>query len=225
MPTPDEIPEAQRGQRPSADGWNVMRDLHHRTHSAVGTYEDQTGVHHRRLDDEIEGVIRYELSADHSPGNTTQAFPRNWNGTAWVTDTEADTISVVDVDSEFRGRGRDEEASAETDSEGTRGKHGSFGRATFRSGQYEIDSMSRHATGLTATAESDFTTSTSPIPVENVAVTKPVKTALLMMDVGTGSDGVHNRHSHSGDEGFTLTIEWDDSHSTTGRYAEIQVDC
>lgn len=50
---------------------------------------------------------RFELAEPHSPGGTTYAHPRYWNGLQWVTDTiEEHKFHVTDYLGVYRGRGR-----------------------------------------------------------------------------------------------------------------------
>jgi hypothetical protein len=129
----------------------------------------------------------FELYDSLAPGGTPQAYPRPWDEDAndYATDTAADTFEVVDALKRFRGRARDEGASAEDDSGGTRGKHGSRGIAMMRHGRLEIEYLQPHATFLTCLVNeaSDFTTSTEPVDVDNVQVVQPTDKALLMADV------------------------------------------
>lgn len=201
------IPPAQVGQQPSKRDYDRILALLDRQVLLPNSVQDSTGVYQSPTRGGGDTARRFELSSDHAPGNTTPAYPRNWSGTAWVTDTSAAAISVVDVDSEYRGRGRDEGASAETDSGGTRGKHGSFVKATFRSGQYEIDSMSRHATHISCNATANWTISATTVAVDAVTVIQPTDLAILMDDV----TAVYVVHNWDGDDDALIKAEWNDS--------------
>ena len=220
MPDIDDIPIAREGELPSAAGHNAMRELLGRTASGAAVLVDSTGAHHRRqpsVDSRLEGYV--ELYEALAPGGTAQAYPRSWNGTAYVTDLTADTFAVVDVLKQWRGRGRDGTASAEDDSGGTRGKHGSFGHVVARNGQWELDDLSPHATGITCQVN-DSSYASGDIDVDTVVVTKPVKIALLMDDVTS----VVNRHwdADTVDDDDPITAEWDD---VLEKMAAIQEDC
>lgn len=166
----------------------------------------------------------FELQDDHAPGDTTPAYPRTWDrdGDEYVTDTDADTVDVVDVLKRFRGRGRDEEAPAEEDSGGTRGKHGSFLRAVKRHGQWEIDDMQPHAMWFKADVDEsgDFTAPTDPA-VDGVTVILPVDTALLMADVTQFS----NTFLWDGDDDAVIVGNWNDEDDSTTDPDTNQMDC
>ncbi len=166
-------------------------------------------------------TIEVELYEALAPGGTAEAYPRAWGSDEddYVSDTDADTFEVVDVFKQFRGRGRDETATAEDDSDGTRGKHGSFGRASRRHGRWELDRLQPHATGITCLVN-DSSYTGGDITVDTVVVTKPVKAALLMADVTS----VVNRHwdPDTVEDDQPITAEWDD---VLEKMAAIQEDC
>ncbi len=210
MPDIDDIPIAREGELPSAAGHNAMRELLGRTASGATVLVDSTGTHHRRQpssgDTRLEGYV--ELYEALAPGGTAQAYPRSWNGTAYVTDLTADTFAVVDVLKQWRGGGRDGTASAEDDSGGTRGKHGSFGRVVYRNGQWELDWLQPHAKQITATVNDTghFDSSDTTITVDAVAVVAPVDAALLLTDVNQ----VYNIAKRIGVDNAVVTAEWND---------------
>ncbi len=165
------------------------------------------------------GSVRYfELYEAHAPGSTTQAYPRPWDNTAgdYVTDTSADTFPVVDVLGEFRGRARGVEY----------GWDGSKGMAVQRHGQWEIEKLEKHAIRIICTVnepsisggEAGFCGTDSWITVDNVVVTQPVDTALLMAEVTQ----VFNLFDWEGDTGQTLEAEWNDAEE---RWDAAQKDC
>lgn len=153
----------------------------------------------------------FELYDDLAPGGTPQAYPRPWDedATDYATDTDEDTFEVVDVLKRFRGRGRDESASAEEDSGGTRGKHGSRGVAVKRHGQWEIEYLQPHATFLRCLVDEsgDFTTSTLTVDVDTVQVVQPTDKALLMADVTT----VENIWEWAGLDDQRVIALWNDA--------------
>ncbi len=205
----DDIPIAREGELPSAAGHNAMREMLGRREAGPGMVVDSTGFHQRPMvSTRLEKYV--ELYDDLAPGGTAQAYPRNWGSGVeeYVTDTDADTFEVVDVFSRFRGRGRDETAPAEDDSDGTRGKHGSFGRVVARNGQWELDWLQPHAEQITATVDDTghFDSGDTTITVDNVAVVAPVDAALLLTDVNQ----VYNIAKRIGVDNAVLTAEWND---------------
>ena len=164
-------------------------------------------------------AVRYfELYGSLAPGDTAQAYPRNWSSGAgdYVTDTGADTFPVVDVLNEFRGRARGVED----------GWAGSKGMAVKRHGQWEIEKLEKHAIRITCTVNepedsggyAGFTSCDAWISVDNVVVTQPVDTALLMFDVTQ----VFNLFDWDGDDNQTLEAEWNDSEE---QWDGAQKDC
>lgn len=162
----------------------------------------------------------FELASSHAPGGTTAAYPSVWDGEEYITDTDADTFDVVDVFKRFRGRERDEGPASETDSGGTRGKHGSIGRAVFRNGQWEIEWMQQHALRIRADVNEGggFTAGDSTITVNAVVVIQPIDVGLLMADVTV----VNNTYLWVGDNDAVISAEWNDSTESWDAYA---MDC
>ncbi len=162
----------------------------------------------------------FELYDSLAPGNSAEAYPMDWDADTglYVTDTDEDTFTVYDVGGRHRGRGRDEGASAENDSGGTRGKHGSKGLTVYRNGRWEIEWLQEHAQWIICLVASDFVTGDANISVDTVVVTGPTDVALLMSDVTE----VDNLHSWAGAAGQTLQARWDDSYEL---WRAAQKDC
>jgi len=171
------------------------------------------------LDGGGTAVAHYELYDAHAPGGTSTAYVRPWSGSDYVTDTAADKIEVVDVLKQFRGRARSAVPAAEDDVAGVRGKHGSFGMATLRNSQWEIDAMQPHATWIRALVyDTDGFTGGATIAVDNVVVIQPVDTAILMADVTPAN----NIHLWDGDDNAKLTLAWNDQSES---WDFVQMDC
>jgi hypothetical protein len=63
-----------------------------------------------RISNPGSGVYRvlFELKYDHTPGGTTEVYPRDYDGADWVTDVDDDRVfSVRDERAVYRGRARD----------------------------------------------------------------------------------------------------------------------
>ncbi len=154
----------------------------------------------------------FELSDPLEPGGTAPAFPRNWNGTEYVTDTDTDTFDVVDVLERFRGRGRDFTDPANE-------LEGSIGLAISRNGQWEIEHLQPHALFIVCAADGAFTSSTEPVSIKDVIVIQPVDTALLMEDPTITVD---NPHDYEGSDGARIVGMWNDVLEV---FELLQVDC
>jgi hypothetical protein len=157
-------------------------------------------------------VRHFELSSSHAPGGTTAAYIRNWDSSEddYVTDTSADTFDVVDPLKRFRGRERDEGPASEDDSGGTRGKHGSWGVAVYRHGQWEIEYMQPHALMIYCLVNdaSGFADTDATFGVDAIFVIQPTDTALLMADVGASISNA--RLDWDGDDDAPMYLVWDD---------------
>lgn len=156
--------------------------------------------------------VRYfELSSALSPGSTAGAYIRNWDSEEeeYVTDLEADTFDVVDVLKEYRGRERDEGPDDEDDSGGTRGKHGSFGQAIQRHGQWEIEKLEPAALLIECLVDEagDFETSAEEINIDAIVVIQPRGTAILMADVSAVENTTFD---WEGDDDAPLYLLWHD---------------
>ncbi len=179
---------------------------------------------------DVSTATRYiELYDALAPGGTAQAYIRNWDSdtSAYVTDTDFDTFEVVDVLNRHRGRARSGTPASENDSGGTRGKHGSFGRAVYRSGRWEIEELEAHALLLVATVNepddsSDagvgFATSDTTIDVDAVTIVQPTDQAIIMDDI----ELVYNVHDWEGDDNARLVAFWNDA---TEQWEAIMVNC
>ena len=103
-------------------------------------------------------------------GQSATAHPRDWNGAAWVTDTDAGReFIVVDVRGVYRGRAINELVSPNDG--------GSIGRAVFNadSGQWEIRELTPMATMLEALVNegSDVAHTDATFAVDGLGVMQP----------------------------------------------------
>ena len=111
------------------------------------------------------------MSAALNPGNSTIAHPQDWNGGAWVTDTDEDReFSVVDIRGVWRGRGIDDLEAPNT--------AGSVGRAKLNeiSGEWEIRELTPMAiilVGLVDESEADVAHTDATFAVSDLEVMQP----------------------------------------------------
>ncbi len=103
-------------------------------------------------------------------GQSATAHPRDWNGAAWVTNTEAeDEFTVVDVRGVYRGRAKDGLSSP--NNEGSIGK----ARLNSQSGQFEILELTPIAIMLEALVNegSDVAFTDATFAVDGLGVMQP----------------------------------------------------
>ena len=142
------------------------------------------------------------------PGGSCDVYFRDWNGSAYVTD-ESSYETAYDVLGEYRGRARDDMTSPDDD--------GSFGEVRWRNQRWEFTELQPHATWIRCKINDSSYTGGATIPVDNVVVTKPVKTALLMAKVTL----VQNIHDwDNANDNADLQASWND-----GLWDAVQMDC
>lgn len=164
----------------------------------------------------------FELSADHAPGGTTTAYPREWGSEGYETDYEAGLLTLYDPEKRFRGRGYDSSIEAVTDDNGKRGRYGSRGKAVYRNGRWEIEWLQPHATVLSCVVldEDGFVEGDSTIGIDVIIVIAPVRSALLMKNAGPTVS--NERLDWDGDTGAPMYLLWDDA---VAEYHPLQMKC
>ncbi len=184
------------------------------------------------LPDVTISVRYFELYATLATGGSASAYIRHWDSDEgdYVTNTDDDPdteepvlFTVHDALSEYVGRARSETPTLEEDGygNGVRGKHGSFGRAVYRSGRWEIDSLQPHAQMVVCNVNeaSGFLVTDTGFDVDAAFVILPNSKALLMADV-TGAK--NERLDWHGDDNAYVVMAWD---ATDSFWQPIQMEC
>lgn len=192
----------------------MVRQAYHGHMLGPGSSSDSRGVSYvPPPPGEVVEVRHIELSddLDPTPGGTADAYPRNWNGTAYVTDLTATPFEVVDVLGIYRGRGRNSFSQT---------WDGSKGRAVLRNGQWEIEELQPHATEITCLIDmaAGLVTTDVNITVDTATIMSPVG-AIWAFGLVTS---VLNKHDFAGDDDGVVTAKWNED---TDQYEAVQVNC
>lgn len=208
----DDIREPDAGDPISAGEYALLVQRANRSISADAFFEDELGLVIFTPPPTGRGQRQFELKSPHSPGSTTPAHPRDWNGSAWVTDTDAAReFDVVDTLEEYRGRGKDDYSSPHDD--------GSLGVAerNAASGEWEIVRMQPNALALEGAIYADDT-----LEADGVHVMNPSGAIIVDQDPA-GNITFTNPHGHPDiDEDMLVYLVWDES---IPGWTERQKDC
>ncbi len=163
------------------------------------------------------GVERrhFELKDPHTPGSTTAAHPRDWTGSAWVTDTAANReFDVTDQLSEYRGRGKDDFSSPHN--------QGSLGVAerNTASGEWEIVRMQAHALWLVGNVYADFAAGVD-FEIDGTEIAFPIGSIITNTDPAANIP-VTNIHNWDGSEDGVAEVRWNEEQA---RYETPELDC
>lgn len=156
--------------------------------------------------------INFELKDALSPGESTTAHPRLWNGAAYVTDTDTEFL-VFDVLGQFRGRGIDDFSSPHNE--------GSFGTAVrgLTVARWEIEDLQPTALMLHGQLTDDVTGGS--FTIDGVEIMQPV--GAIITDTDPGEDiNVNNLFSFDGDDNGECIIVWNEADEV---WDAIQMEC
>ncbi len=208
----DDLHELEPGDRIAHDQWNMLVQFVKRTFAADHYFEDESGLVIFDQGGDATEQRHFELKSAHTPGSTTPAHPQDWNGSAWVTDTDsAREFDVTDPLSEYRGRGKDTYSTPHDD--------GSIGVAEQNSvsDEWEIVRMQPNALALEGSIYADAT-----LEADGVHVMNPSGAIIVDQDPA-GNITFTNPHSHADiDEDMLVYLVWDES---IPGWTERQKDC
>ena len=178
-------------------------------------YEDELGAYFmQRESDKTE--FRYgELKDDLAPSGTATIYRREWSGSAWVTDTDADKeFEAVDVLGIYRGRKKDKFTSPHNE--------GSIVRSVLNtdSNQWEIVEITPHALWITGSLTDDFDTD-EDFTVDGVAVMFP--TGAIIVDTDPAANiTAHNGHDWDGSNNALAELRWNEAST---QWDCVELDC
>lgn len=137
-----------------------------------------------------------------SPGQEVIAHPRDWNGSAWVTDTAGGSeYTVVDELGVYRGRGRSQYSSPHN--------QGSLGRSRFNSesGEHEIVQLEPHALMIRGTTTGEWTAGS--FNIDTVKVMQPI--GAIITDYDPADDiPINDFLDFEGSSSDVIVAVWDE---------------
>jgi len=144
-------------------------------------------------------VRAFELKDAHTPGATSTAYLRTWDGDSYETDTDTE-FEAVDERGVFRGRAKDAYSSPHDE--------GSLGEAVLRNGQWEITWMTPHALKIQGAAVGDFTASSTTI--DGVTVMQPSGAIIVDQDPAAAMT-VYDIFNWDGSEDDLIIAVWNEN--------------
>jgi len=202
-----------RGDRILASHINQLADYEVRGENC---YEDELGAYFMGTKESDAVEFRYgELKDDLAPSGTATIYRREWSGSAWVTDTDADKeFEAVDVLGIYRGRKKDKFTSPHNE--------GSIVRSVLNtdSNQWEIVEITPHALWITGSLTDDFDTD-EDFTVDGVAVMFP--TGAIIVDTDPAANiTAHNGHDWDGSNNALAELRWNEAST---QWDCVELDC
>jgi len=157
-----------------------------------------------------------ELKDALAPGGHATAHPRDWDGSAWVTDTTASReIEVYDEIGTCRGRGKGTYSSPHD--------AGSIARVRLntQSSRWEIVDLQPNALLITGLATAAVASTDSTFTIDGVTVMNPSGGLICDTDPAAAIT-VYNVHSWDADDDARVEAAWNE---TTDHWEALQVTC
>ncbi len=156
----------------------------------------------------VELKNKMPSSGSVTANQSTDVHPRNWNGSAWITDTTAsEEITAYDVLGKFRGRGKDDFT--------TPHNQGSLARIVLNSNSnlYEFRDMTPHATWIRGLSDAAWTTP-STLDIAATAVVMQPSGGIITHTDPAVKIPVNDVRDWEGASGVVVEAFWDESTQT-----------
>lgn len=153
----------------------------------------------------VELKTKMPSSGSVAANQSTVAHPRDWSGSAWVTDTDAGReITIYDTLGKFRGRGKDDFSSPHN--------QGSIARVVLNAdnARYEIRDMTPHALWIRGLSDAAWTTPSTLDIAASAVVMQPSGAIITHTDPAVKIP-VNDVRDWEGASGVVIEAFWDES--------------